>query len=287
MDSLATKASTTTRRSLPATSSRRRRDDPNASADRDHFNRSQRGEERYARRLAAAALGRTGGQPTSGACNHKTTKFHHRSQEGSPACQEKVEVIKTELHGLLKEQQKALELASTKWESSAQQAQLCNLQHKLYLGRDEEIVCIQEGEAAPVDEPISIRQTILFMDEETTLYTEEGGIDFKNLDDFDKWLCEPNISSRYYRRQKGSSHFDCDVTTILRQRRYLDANHAKAGQWGTYILVRNGQKLWRIWNEIELPDHLFPNQNRIRAAFFTATGTRRSSGQEASSTKRP
>jgi hypothetical protein len=27
---------------------------------------------------------------------------------------------------------------------------------------------------------------------------------------------------------------------------------------GTYILVRNGERLWRIWNDIELPDHLFP-----------------------------
>ena len=30
-----------------------------------------------------------GDQPGSGACNHKAPKFHHRSQKGSPACQEK------------------------------------------------------------------------------------------------------------------------------------------------------------------------------------------------------
>jgi len=41
------------------------------------------------------------------------------------------------------------------------------------------------------------------MDEETTLYTEEGGIDFKNLDAFDKWLCEPKHLQQILPETKG------------------------------------------------------------------------------------
>ena len=41
----------------------------------------------------------------------------------------------------------------------------------------------------------------------------------------------------------------------------------KLANGGTYILVRNGQRLWRIWNEIELPDHLFPTKSEFEQLF--------------------
>ena len=200
-----------------------------------------------------------------------TTKHRSSIIEAKKAAllaKKRVEVIKTELHGLLMEQQKALELASTKWEAQLNKLNYAISSINLYLGRDEEIVCIQEGEAAPVDEPISIRQTILFMDEETTLYTEEGGIDFKNLDDFDKWLCEPKHLQQILPETKGI------IALRLRRGDKFYANEdiwtqimLKLANGGTYILVRNGQRLWRIWNEIELPDHLFPTKSEFEQLF--------------------
>ena len=79
------------------------------------------------------------------------------------------------MQGLLKEQQKALELAARKWEVELGKLNYAISSINLYLGRDESIVCIQEGQAASIEEPLCIRQTILFMDEETALHTEEGG----------------------------------------------------------------------------------------------------------------
>lgn len=61
----------------------------------------------------------------------------------------------------------------------------------LYLGRDEEIFPITDGEPAPADTPITVRQTVLFMDEETTALAEEGGMDFRKMEIFDEWLRNP------------------------------------------------------------------------------------------------
>ena len=47
------------------------------------------------------------------------------------------------------EQQKALELASTKWEAQLNKLNYAISSINLYLGRDEEIVCIQERGSGP------------------------------------------------------------------------------------------------------------------------------------------
>lgn len=181
----------------------------------------------------------------------------------------RVEVLKTEMKGLLVEQEKILELAATKWGEQLDRLNYAIESINLYLGRDEHFTCIQEGDPAPADEPITIRQTVLYMDEECALRADEGGIDFKTIDDFDRWLCEPEHLRQVLPEGKG--------IVALRLRReekfYADAtvwekiifNQANGG---TYILVRNGQKLWRIWNNLELPGHLFPTRAEFEALFY-------------------
>lgn len=48
----------------------------------------------------------------------------------------------------------------------------------LYLGRDEYIETLRDGEAAPANVPLTIRQLVLAMDEESALNAAEDGIDF-------------------------------------------------------------------------------------------------------------
>lgn len=181
----------------------------------------------------------------------------------------RVEVIKNEIKGILAEQQKALELASESWKAKLDKLTYAISSINLYLGRDEEIVCIREGVLAPVSEPISIRQTVLYMDEETALLAEEGGLDFQSLSDFDEWVCNPKNLQQLLPENKG----------IVAMRLRRESKHyANADIWeqvmmsmangGTYILVRNGEKLWRIWNEIELPNHLFPTAKEFNDLFL-------------------
>ena len=181
----------------------------------------------------------------------------------------RVEVLKTELKGILVEQEKILELAAAKWGDQLARLNYAIESINLYLGRDEQFTCIQEGEPAPAEEPITIRQTVLFMDEECALHAEEGGIDFKTINDFDLWLGQPAHLRQVLTEAKG--------IVALRLRRgekfYADAtvwerimfNQANGG---TYILVRNGQKLWRVWNNLELPGHLFPTKAEFEALFY-------------------
>ena len=181
----------------------------------------------------------------------------------------KVEVIKTEIQGLLAEQQKSLELAAKQWETKLNNLNYAISSINLYLGRDEEIVCIQEGEVADKEEPVTIRQTVLYMDEETALNVEDGGLDFETLADFDKWVCQPENLQQLLPESKG----------ILGMKLRRDSKfYANADVWdqimmemangGTYILVRNGQRLWRIWNDIDLPEHLFPSKEEFNQLFY-------------------
>ena len=233
------------------------------------------------RLLAEAHGSETGGpaglllaqtEPDSGEHALITTRKRNEAVQAKRTAlqaKKRVEVLKTEMKGILVEQEKILELAATKWSEQLERLNYAIDTINLYLGRDEHFTCIQEGEPAPADQPIAIRQTVLFMDEECALQAEEGGIDFKTIEDFDRWLCEPEHLRQVLPEAKG--------IVALRLRRgekyYADAtvwerimfNEANGG---TYILVRNGQKLWRIWNNIELPGHLFPTRAEFEALFY-------------------
>ncbi len=58
----------------------------------------------------------------------------------------------------------------------------------LYLGTGEEIIQLRMGEAASADLPLTIRQLVLFMDEECALESEKQGIDAYSMEQFDEWL---------------------------------------------------------------------------------------------------
>ena len=180
----------------------------------------------------------------------------------------RVELLKSELKGILAEQEKVLELAAAKWGAQLEKLTYAIESINLYLGRDEHFTCIQEGEPAPAQEPIAIRQTVLFMDEECALHADEGGIDVKSIEDFDRWLCHPRHLRQVLPEAKGI------VAMRLRRGEKFYANAAvweqimfSEANGGTYILVRNGVRLWRVWNNLELPGHLFPTKAEFEALF--------------------
>ncbi len=61
----------------------------------------------------------------------------------------------------------------------------------LYTGTNVDIVVVSDGTPAEAGLPITIRQRILFMDEEYLADAENGGIDCNDLDRFCKWLQNP------------------------------------------------------------------------------------------------
>jgi len=131
---------------------------------------------------------------------------------------------------------------------------------ELYLGVHEEIVQIKEGQPALVGEPIHVRQQLLYMDEELG-DPKDGGIDFQNLEDFDKWLLDPDHLNQVLPEHKG--------IVAIRVRRnskpYLGYNPFRAAamnleNFETYLLIRNGDNLYRIWSNVKVHPRLFPSK---------------------------
>ena len=130
---------------------------------------------------------------------------------------------------------------------------------ELYLGIGEEIICIKEGDKASIDTPICFRQLVIHMDEESIFYTDKE-IDFTNIDVFDDYVVKRFES--IIPEKKG--------VVVCRPRRYekrysdnaLENARLNDKNFTTYILIRNGETLYRIKSCIEIYPFLFPEKNQ-------------------------
>jgi hypothetical protein len=138
---------------------------------------------------------------------------------------------------------------------------------ELYLGVHESLIQIAEGAPAPLDASITLRQLVLYADEEFGDPTR-GGLTFKELPEFDSWLvdskayqllapeqrCVVAIKPRRYNRRTASG----DVMPSMQDEK------GKALDGYTYLLIRNGDNLYRIQTpNVEVGNTLFP----LRADF--------------------
>jgi hypothetical protein len=138
----------------------------------------------------------------------------------------------------------------------------------LYLGRDEDILLLRDGDSAPAEEPITLRQLVLYMDEEIASIAAEGG--FSPVNDivtFDEWLLADE------------AHLDLVLPerkgiVALRPRRkpprrdgWRDSEDAKANR-RTYWLVRNGERVYRTVTALELEDRVLPYRREMESLFL-------------------
>jgi len=141
---------------------------------------------------------------------------------------------------------------------------------ELYLGVKEEIVQIAEGEQASIDEPVAFRQMILFMDEEVG-DPAEGGLDFERIEEFDNWAvdnyeklvpekkCVIVMKPRRYSKDRpGLNVF---------QQAFYDACDKK-----TYILIRNGTNLYRVFSGLYIDPNFFPSKKEMNKLFDIIEG---------------
>lgn len=146
----------------------------------------------------------------------------------------------------------------------------------LYLGTGERIERLRDGEPAPAETPISIRQMVLRMDEECAAAAEEGGIDAVDFSAFDEWLLADDAHvQQVLPESKG-------VVCLTprhphRSKRYSDsrmeASVEKANRQ-TYWLIRNGEQLWRTTtDDFEVPERLVPGPSEF-TDLFTETERR-------------
>ena len=127
---------------------------------------------------------------------------------------------------------------------------------ELYLGIKEEIIQIQEGNNADANEPISIRQMLLYMDEEVGT-TENQGIDYTKIETFDNWLLDGGIET-VLPEKKGIV-----ALQICRKEKHYSRNaivnfNENMKNKTTYILIRNGDNVYRIWSTLHIYKRMFP-----------------------------
>ena len=142
---------------------------------------------------------------------------------------------------------------------------------ELYCGIEEEVKTITAGESASIDTKISIRQKILFMDEECTVSDVYGhlkdGFDYNNIDDFCAWLKNSHNRDQVIPEQK--------AIVVLKPRRYnkdyknpYDNEVLNRYNRESYILIRNGENLYLIFTEnFYIYDTVFPSKDVAKKLF--------------------
>lgn len=134
---------------------------------------------------------------------------------------------------------------------------------QLYAGLTEEIAQIADGEPAPLTEKIHLFQRRAYMDEECLAAYETGGMEFKDLRAFDRWIAKPKnrdrllplprcILSFQVRRHRKERHGN----TVADYIRF--AQLEKMDKY-TYLYMRNGEQLFRLATEIRFEHQLFPD----------------------------
>ena len=141
---------------------------------------------------------------------------------------------------------------------------------ELFLGTHEEVKCLAEGRPAPEDTTISVHQRTLCMDEEVAIWDwfhnpdRIGKFDYKDLNGFDRWLVEDPahlniflpepkgiVAIRIRRKEKDRGR----ATSIGMAMQHIEEEEADRK---TYLLIRNGENVYRIWADVRLWPRFFP-----------------------------
>lgn len=116
---------------------------------------------------------------------------------------------------------------------------------EVYTGASLDITTISEGEGASAQEPLTIRQRILFMDEEVAAILEDGqGLGHENKDQFYEWLKIPSNRDVIVPEQR------CAV--VMKPRRFHKRYSSDPYEnrllniWNkhSFIVIRNGENVY-------------------------------------------
>ena len=143
----------------------------------------------------------------------------------------------------------------------------------LYLGRDEDLVQLVEGQPATADTPITVRQLVLYMDEECAVAAEDGGIDATKIGSFDDWLLsDPAHLDQVLPETRG-------IVALQARRRTKDYNDPFVNRMmadanaQTYWLIRNGECVYRTTTDFQVGKHLIPPRDEFTSFFLSHDGT--------------
>ncbi len=134
---------------------------------------------------------------------------------------------------------------------------------ELYAGLCEEVELVKDGEPAALTEPVHLFQRRLYMDEECLANYSTGGMEFKNLHAFDRWLCRKDNLARVLPFPRTIVSFQVrhrdkerEVASLADFVRVMDE---KKLDKLTFLYIRNGARVYRLNTEIDFGEKLFPD----------------------------
>ena len=139
---------------------------------------------------------------------------------------------------------------------------------ELYAGLSEELVLIRDGQPADNGEKIHLFQRRHYMDEESLLDYKAGGMDFKGIEAFDRWLMKKKNRSRILPLPKCVVAFQVRRKEKEREARALSdfiafSKFKEYDKW-TYLYIRNGDRYYRLSTTIDFGEHLFPDASHSK-----------------------
>lgn len=134
---------------------------------------------------------------------------------------------------------------------------------ELYTGVDEELFQITSGEPSS-EEGLVIRQLVLYMDEEVGDW-KNGGWDFQKMHEFDEWLTNPTHRDQVIPEQKSIVFFKPRRKPKRYSNDYYHNQEMNIWNRQTYVLIRNGDNLYRVFTEnLHVPELVFPKREELK-----------------------
>jgi hypothetical protein len=134
---------------------------------------------------------------------------------------------------------------------------------ELYAGLCETLELIHEGEPASNDEKIHLFQRRHYMDEECLINYEAGGMEFKDIYAFDKWLMRKAHRERILPMPKCVVAFQVRRNEknreIVSLHDFIAFQDLISADKFTYLYIRNGDRYYRLSTEIDFGYELFPD----------------------------
>lgn len=136
---------------------------------------------------------------------------------------------------------------------------------ELYAGLTEVLVQVREGNAAPASTKVHLMQRRSYMDEECLARYEGGGMDFKDVEAFDKWLSRDENMIRLLPHERcviafKIRRFDKDYGGGDSLSHFIKFMFHNQYNKQTFLYIRNGHQLWRMATSIDFDSELFPSR---------------------------
>lgn len=192
--------------------------------------------------------------------------------EESQLLQDKMESVQSLMRGRVKEMERMMseKINSLTPILKSLRKTIHNIQEivnilNAYIGEGVEVKQICEGEPASIDTPISIRQRILFMDEEVAIINSDGqGLDYQGKETFYEWLKDAKHRDIVLPEEK------CVVVLKPTRFNHRYSNNAYTNsllnKWNkhSFIVIRNGENIYSIESDnLCIYDSVMPTKTKL------------------------